>query len=33
MPCGMHAICAAQFSYSLSDLGSDADIAIGFRVA
>lgn len=26
MPSGMHALCAAQFSYSLSDIGIHADI-------
>jgi hypothetical protein len=33
MPPGMHALCAAQFSYWLSDIGSDADNAVGNRIA
>jgi len=31
MPRSMYAICAVQFSYSLSDLGSAADTVIGTR--
>lgn len=32
-PSGMHALCAAQFSYWLRDIGLDADSAIANRVA
>ena len=33
IPPGMHALCAAQFSYWLCEIGSGADNAVGNRIA